>query len=118
MTQLALIKVWRSSVDGCPHYHGEPEGVAKCDANEMRSCIYETESEATTDLRSEFSTPERATKNFLTSVVPRCEVFAEIVEEWRIEAEICPECCEVRPGDERVKANMKCGWCSDRRDVQ
>jgi len=29
------------------------------------------------------------------------------MEEW-----VCPECEEVREGDERVRAGMKCGLCS------
>lgn len=29
-----------------------------------------------------------------------------------LKTDVCPECLESRPGDERVKAGMKCGLCS------
>lgn len=29
-----------------------------------------------------------------------------------VEKEVCPECEEHRPEDERVKAGMKCGFCA------
>lgn len=85
--QASLNGVWRDAVGGCPHYHGQRDSVGVCDANEMRPCVYETGDGP-------------------------CETFLEILEEWRIEAEICPECCQPRPGDERVKAGMKCGFCA------
>lgn len=40
--QASLWGVWRIKRDGCPHRHGSVEGVDRCDANEMRVCVYET----------------------------------------------------------------------------
>lgn len=85
--QASLNGIWRNITDGCPHRHGRAEGLDACEINEMRPCIYETGDGP-------------------------CETFQEILEEWRIEYEICPECGQVRPGDERVKAGMKCGICA------
>lgn len=85
-TQQALRGVWRSPVDGCPHYHGNPDSVGRCDANEMRSCN-------------------------LDCGYP-CELFKEIIAEWQKELLICGECGEMRPGDERVLAGMKCAMCA------
>jgi len=84
--QASLNGLWRSATDGCPHLH-KREDIDRCDAREMRPCVYQT------------------------SDGP-CEIFEEILEEWRRELEICPECGEVRPGDERVKAGMKCSVCA------
>jgi len=86
--QAHLNGVWNSTHHGCPHIHGMPDGPYLCDTNKMRPCIYEIHH------------------------INGCELFQEILEEWRIELEICPECGVVRPGDERVKAGMKCGFCS------
>lgn len=83
--QAHLNGVWTRPL-GCPHFH--PGDIDKCDANEMRPCVYETDSH------------------------PFCDIFHQILEEWRVEYEICPECGQVRPGDERVKAGMKCGFCA------
>jgi len=85
-TQTAL--VWRKKLDGCPHYHPDMDGPGRCDTNEMRACIYDIAKDG------------------------RCELFEEILEEWRIELEICPECGQQRPDDERVKAGMKCVECA------
>ena len=85
LVQASLNGVWRSKTDGCPHLHRR-EDIDRCDANEMRPCVYETGDE--------------------------CELFQEILEEWRLEQEICPECGQERPGDERVKAGMKCSLCA------
>jgi len=60
-TQIALRGVWLDPVGGCPHYHGAPEGVGRCDANEMRPCNLET------------GYP--------------CELIKEIIAEWRLELE-------------------------------
>jgi len=55
--QASLNGVWRSNTNGCPHIHkGE---IDRCDANEMRICVYETGD--------------------------KCELFQEILEEWRKE---------------------------------
>jgi len=48
--------------DGCPHRHGMSEGPDRCDANEMRVCVYETGN--------------------------TCELFQEVLEEWRIQYSI------------------------------
>jgi len=57
--QTHLNGVWRDKKDGCPHIHlGD---IDCCDANEMRPCVYETG-----DGRP-------------------CEIFKEILEEWRRE---------------------------------
>ena len=84
--QTHLLGFWRDTTSGCPHLHKRPD-IDGCDANEMRPCVYEIGDGP-------------------------CQIFQEILEEWRIEFEICPECCQVRPGDERVKAGMKCGFCA------
>lgn len=84
MVQASLVGVWRVRVDGCPHYHGRPEGPAACELNEMRTCELE--------------------------VGNPCQIFREIVTEW--EKELCPECLQFRPGDERVANGMKCGICA------
>lgn len=66
----------------CPHYHGIPDGVGECDENEMRKCREELGQE--------------------------CVVFLQFLEE----ASVCLECFELRPGDERVEAGMKCAYCA------
>ncbi len=43
----------------CPHYHREPDGVGRCDANEMRSCDFELTQE--------------------------CKLYQEILKEWEAE---------------------------------
>jgi len=85
--QAHLAGVWTNKLDGCPHYHPR-EDIGRCDQDEMRPCIYETNPD------------------------PFCDVLQEIIEEWRIEYEICDECLQVRPDDERVKAGMKCAVCA------
>lgn len=52
--------VWTKTLDGCPHIHKYPEGVNRCDANKMTPCVYETGDGP-------------------------CELFQEILEEWRKE---------------------------------
>ncbi len=89
VVQASLNGVWRKTTDGCPHRHGCKDWVDLCDANEMRPCVYET-----------------------AEAINGCELFRQILDEWRIEFGICPECFQVRPGDERVKAGMKCGVCA------
>ena len=59
--QANLKGVWRNRSDGCPHLHRQREGCDTCDANENRPCVYETGD--------------------------RCELFQEILEEWRMELE-------------------------------
>lgn len=85
--QASLNGMWRETLGGCPHKHGVMDSIDVCDANEMRPCVYETGDGP-------------------------CELFQQILEEWRIELEICPECGQERPGDERVKGGMKCGVCA------
>jgi len=58
--QAHLNAMWLERLGGCPHYHGHPEGVGSCDADEMRSCIYDINGGS-------------------------CEVFQEILEEWKKE---------------------------------
>ena len=89
VVQASLNGMWRGVLESCPHRRGVRDSVDACDANKMRPCIYETD------------------KN----PIP-CELFQQIIEEWRIELEICPECGQVRAGDERVRAGMKCGFCA------
>ena len=85
--QASLRGVWLEAVRGCPHLHRRRDDIDRCDAREMTICVYEN------------------------GKAP-CEILQEIIEEWRIELEICPECCQVRPDDDRVKAGMKCGFCA------
>ena len=85
--QASLRGMYKEALGGCPHRHGVRDSVDACDANEMRPCVYETGDGP-------------------------CEVFQEILEEWRVEFAICPECGQERPDDERVKAGMKCVVCA------
>ena len=55
--QTNLPGIWRRRADGCPHLHGGD--IDRCDANEMRSCLYETNE--------------------------TCETFQEILREWEKE---------------------------------
>jgi len=55
---------------GCPHRHEDGEGPARCDANEMRVCCL--------GLREP------------------CELFGEILEEWRLEYEAIDKADAVR----------------------
>lgn len=82
--QAALKGVWRNK-DGCPHRCNGT--VDLCEEMEMSPCLYETGSGP-------------------------CETFQEVLEEWRIDYEICSECFQTRPGDERIAAGMKCGVCA------
>lgn len=84
--QASFKGIWQN-MNGCPHRHKRAEGLDACEMNEMRPCVYETGDGP-------------------------CELFQEILEEWRMMYEICPECGEVRSGDERVRAGMKCGICA------
>ncbi len=61
--QASLRGVWQKDTD-CPHRHGFPEGPDRCDAENMSVCGYE--------LGNGF----------------RCEIFAEILEEWKEQLEI------------------------------
>jgi len=57
--QVHLPGMWISRYDGCPHLRHQTEGPDSCDANEMRPCLYE--------------------------MAMACELFQEIIEEWRQE---------------------------------
>ena len=59
VVQTRLPGVWFRITEGCPHRHGTPEGVDLCEENEMRVCELETGK--------------------------RCELFDEIIEEWKKE---------------------------------
>ena len=61
--QAHLNGIWTKSLDGCPHLHKRMDDLNRCDANEMRPCIYETEDGP-------------------------CELFQEILEEWAKELSI------------------------------
>ena len=63
--QASLRGMYRGIVGGCPHKHGVRDSVDTCDANEMRPCIYETGDGP-------------------------CELFQEIIEEWRKELDPSP----------------------------
>jgi len=69
--QVALIGVWRDLKGGCPHYHNSTEGVARCDANEMRPCIFETDHKP-------------------------CALFGKIIAEWEVEYEIADKADALR----------------------
>jgi len=60
--QATLNGMWQELLGGCPHRHGVRDSVDICDANEMRPCIYETGDGS-------------------------CELFQEIIVEWREELE-------------------------------
>jgi len=85
--QAHLAGVWTNKLGGCPHYHNALD-IGRCDMDGMRGCIYETDSQ------------------------PYCDTLQEIIQEWAVVYEICGECGQVRPGDERVKAGMKCAVCA------
>jgi len=53
----------RSAYPGCPHARSDGEGPTRCSFNEMRVCC----------LESAFPQP--------------CEIYGEILEEWRLEYE-------------------------------
>ena len=62
VVQAHLRGVWTRPL-GCPHIHlGD---IDKCDANEMRPCVFETDHDH-----------------------PTCDIFREVLEEWRKEFEI------------------------------
>ena len=90
--QTSLNGVWRDRLNGCPHLHCRADDVDRCDANEMRPCVYETDSGP-------------------------CETWEEILEEWTRELEVCTECGQERPDDERVKNGMKCSFCAEKQRV-
>ena len=57
--QLALKGMWVEPLEGCPHRHGVADSVDVCDVDEMRHCIYELADNGS------------------------CELFQEIIHEWR-----------------------------------
>ena len=60
--QASLRGMYKETLGGCPHRHGMRDSVDVCDANEMRPCIYGTGDGS-------------------------CELFQEIIAEWREELE-------------------------------
>lgn len=88
MVQTNLNGVWRTKYGGCPHLHRGD--IDLCDANEMRSCIYETGNGP-------------------------CEIFESILAEWRLELGIC-HCgtkLESNSGQEGIPAHLFCPKCMD-----
>jgi hypothetical protein len=61
---------------------------------------------------SDWNTVYAMTEDLSGCAYSRQNILGELADVVREQLEICPECGQHRPGDERVKAGMKCGLCA------
>ena len=83
-TKLDHVEESKLAADNCPLRRGASygEGLDTCEESEGY-CVYETDDGP-------------------------CELLPEVMKDMNI----CGECGQERPGDERVQAGMKCGICA------
>ena len=61
---------------------------------------------------SDWNTVYAMTEDLSGCAYSRQNILGELADVVREQLEICSECGEHRPGDERVKAGIKCGLCA------